>query len=109
VDIASLELSYRNKETTPTKVLREIYAAIRAQGERPVWIAVVDEELNLKQAKRLERMEDKSKLPLYGIPFAVKDNFDVAGCRLLRAVRHLRMKLMRRLTRFSGCWMRGRF
>ena len=79
MDIASLELSYRNKETTPTKVLREIYAAIRAQGERPVWIAVVDEELNLKQAKRLERMEDKSKLPLYGIPFAVKDNFDVAG------------------------------
>jgi allophanate hydrolase len=60
-------------------VVRDIYAAIRAQGERPVWIALVDEDLNLKQAKRLEAMEDRGKLPLWGIPFAVKDNFDVAG------------------------------
>ncbi len=79
MDIVSLELSYRKHETTPSKVVREIYAAIRAQGERPVWISLVDEGLNLKQAKRLEAIEDKSKLPLFGIPFAVKDNFDVAG------------------------------
>ena len=79
MDIASLELAYRDKTTTPTEVVRGIYAAIRAQGERPVWIAVVDEALNLKQAKRLEAVEDKSNLPIYGIPFAVKDNFDVAG------------------------------
>ena len=79
MDIASLELAYRDKKTTPTEVVRGIYAAIHAQGERPVWISVVDEALNLKQAKRLEAVEDKSKLPLYGIPFAVKDNFDVAG------------------------------
>jgi len=79
VDIAALELLYRNKQTTPTKVVRDLYAAIRAQGERPIWIALVDEELNLKQARRLEGIEDRSKLPLYGIPFAVKDNFDVAG------------------------------
>jgi allophanate hydrolase len=79
VDIASLEISYRNHETTPTKVVRDIYAAIRAQGERPIWIALVDEDLNLQQAKRLEAIDDRSKLPLWGIPFAVKDNFDVAG------------------------------
>ena len=79
MDIASLELAYRNKKMTPTEVVRDIYAAIRAQGERPVWITLVDEALNLKQAKRLEAVEDKSKLPLYGIPIAVKDNFDVAG------------------------------
>ena len=79
MDIASLELVYREKKTTPAEVVRGVYAAIRAQGERPVWIAVVDEVLNLKQAKRLEAIQDRSKLPLYGIPFAVKDNFDVAG------------------------------
>lgn len=79
MDISSLELSYRDGKTTPTKVVKDIYAAIGKQGERPVWIALVDEELNRKHAKRLEAIEDRSKLPLYGIPFAVKDNFDVAG------------------------------
>jgi allophanate hydrolase len=39
----------------------------------------VDEDLSNARAEELERRSDTSALPLYGIPFAVKDNFDVAG------------------------------
>jgi allophanate hydrolase len=79
VDIGSLEQSYRNKTITPTAVVREIYTAIRAQGERPIWITLMDEEQSIARASELESLNDRSKLPLFGVPFAVKDNFDVAG------------------------------
>jgi len=77
VDIASLELSYKAGSKSPAEVVREIYTLIRTQGERPIWISVVEEERNLARAEMLESLQDKSALPLYGIPFAVKDNFDV--------------------------------
>ena len=51
----------------------EIYAAIEAQGERPVWISVRPRE------EALAQIAAAPKGPLFGIPFAVKDNIDVAG------------------------------
>jgi allophanate hydrolase len=50
----------------------------------PAWIARVDAD-GLRQqlgelAQRLKTVgSDRSKLPLYGVPFAVKDNIDAAG------------------------------
>ncbi|WP_263352882.1 allophanate hydrolase [Acidicapsa acidisoli] len=79
MDITSLDLSYKNKITSPTRVVREIYSQIRAEGKSPIWITLVDEEHNLARARELENQSDLAKLPLFGIPFAVKDNFDVAG------------------------------
>jgi allophanate hydrolase len=65
--------------------VRAIYARIREEGERPVWISVVDEDKCLRRAADLEAQADASKLPLYGVPFAVKDNFDVAGMQTTAA------------------------
>jgi len=79
LDITSLEVAYRNKDTSPSQVVSKIYATIRAQGERPVWISLVGEDQAIARAKMLEDLSDRSTLPLYGIPFAVKDNFDVEG------------------------------
>ncbi len=79
MDIASLHASYRMKITSPTEIVREIYAAIHEQGERPVWITLVEAERSVARAAELESAGDTQMLPLYGIPFAVKDNFDVAG------------------------------
>ena len=39
----------------------------------------------LERAKALEEVGAKASLPLYGVPFAVKDNFDVEGLVLLTA------------------------
>lgn len=55
-------------------MIRDIFARIRKEGERPVWISLADEE----QAAARESAVDRG-LPLAGWPFAVKDNFDVAG------------------------------
>ena len=79
MDIASLECGYRNGTLTPSVVVEQIYAEIAQAGERPVWITLVLKENNLARAQMLKADETAHALPLYGVPFAVKDNFDVAG------------------------------
>jgi allophanate hydrolase len=79
MDIASLECAYRNGTLTPSAVVERIYAEIAQAGERPVWITLVAKRDSLARAQMLEADETAHALPLYGIPFAVKDNFDVAG------------------------------
>jgi allophanate hydrolase len=79
VDIAALEGAYRAGSLTPTTLVERIYAEVAEQGERPLWITLVTKEHNLLRAAELERSASKDALPLFGIPFAVKDNFDVEG------------------------------
>ncbi len=73
LDIGNLAALYEAKEITPEAVIDEVYARIHAKGVQPDWIALVDKEA----AK--ERLRRAPHGPLYGIPFAVKDNIDVAG------------------------------
>ncbi len=74
--IKDLLHAYRTGAQNPSEVLR---AARReaVQCETPVWITVVDEDYLSAQLDRLAHQNPS--LPLYGIPFAVKDNIDVAG------------------------------
>ena len=78
MDITSLHKAYASGELTVSAVVESIYDRIAASGERPVWISVVGRDAALRRAKELEAL-DRSTLPLYGLPFAVKDNIDVAG------------------------------
>jgi len=79
VDITTLESAYRAGTLTPAALVERIYGEIEAQGEQPIWITVVPKESSLARAAELETSPSRSTLPLFGIPFAVKDNFDVAG------------------------------
>ena len=72
--ISALLRDYRLGETTPADVIAEIFDRIRAEGRLPIWITLVDETKALARARQVDR-----SLPLAGIPFAVKDNIDVAG------------------------------
>src|SRR5262249_31213308 len=53
---------------------------------QPVWISQVPREEAMARASELENRPAASALPLYGVPFAVKDNIDIermpttAGC-----------------------------
>ncbi len=73
LDIATLAAAYESGAVKPEDVIGEVFSRIKARGERPVWITLVSEEA------ALERARSAPHGPLYGIPFAVKDNIDVAG------------------------------
>jgi allophanate hydrolase len=72
--IENLRQRYKTGETNPVRVIEEIFSRIRTEGERPVWISLVKENEALERAAAVDL-----SLPLGGVPFAVKDNFDVAG------------------------------
>jgi allophanate hydrolase len=63
----------------PTEIVEEVYRRIALHPLRPIWIELVPKEQALARAAALESSPDSMKLPLCGIPFAVKDNIDVAG------------------------------
>ena len=54
-------------------------AAISERGADGVWISVADEEAVLARCAGLAEVDDPSTLPLWGIPFGVKDSIDIAG------------------------------
>lgn len=74
LDLASLRNAYENKRLHPREVVREVYHRIELQGNTATWIHLVPEE---DAVRRLEMLDPA--LPLYGVPFAVKDNIDVAS------------------------------
>ncbi len=77
LDLVSLGEAYLAGWLRPLDVIREIYQRIRARGERPVWIHVIPEEETVRLAESLGPF--RPDLPLYGVPFAIKDNIDLAG------------------------------
>lgn len=79
LDLGYLRAAYASGQHTPSEVVRSIHERIRTRGERPVWISTVSLESMLERAAALEADPKAKDLPLYGIPFAVKDNIDAAG------------------------------
>jgi allophanate hydrolase len=73
--IGTLAQLYSTGALEPGVVVSEVYARIAARQEDHVWIHLVPERQTGERARALSDRE----LPLYGIPFAVKDNIDVAG------------------------------
>jgi len=78
LDISSLRAAYADGVATPSQVIESVYERIDAQGMLPVWIHLVSKADSLRRAKELESDGAARLLPLYGVPFAVKDNIDVA-------------------------------
>ena len=80
LDIARLRAAYESGETTPSQVIRAVIERIAAHGDDAIWISRRPDDALLAEAEQLtNRFGDLERLPLYGIPFAVKDNIDVAG------------------------------
>jgi allophanate hydrolase len=75
-DIASLSNFYRNGGTV-TEIVERVFARITEVNDPGIFIHLGDKLEILAQAEKLGAY-DPSK-PLFGIPFAVKDNIDVAG------------------------------
>ena len=75
-DIGSLRAAYA-AGLKPAEVIREVFARLGAAEDPGIFITMGDEASLVAQAEALGAY-DAGK-PLWGIPFAVKDNIDVAG------------------------------
>jgi allophanate hydrolase len=73
VTVAALIDAYRSGELTPTDVMEATLARVAAHGDPAVWIGRIDADA-LREAA-----SNSSPDALGGVPFAVKDNIDVAG------------------------------
>src|SRR5690606_39219202 len=69
--------AYRTARITPVEVIEDLIVK-RRNAPPSVWITTVDDVTLRARARELMR-ESPADLALYGIPFAVKDNIDVAG------------------------------
>ena len=78
--IDTLLAAYRAGSLRPATVVEAVLERIEAYASKDpaVWICLPARAELLARAAELES-RDQKHLPLYGIPFAVKDNIDVAG------------------------------
>src|SRR4051812_16512576 len=84
LDIASLAAAYRSRTLTPRQTVDHVLAQIAQNGVNPLWISRFDPAALYARADQLSEL-DPASLPLYGIPFAVKDNIDLRGLRTTAA------------------------
>jgi allophanate hydrolase len=76
--ISTLLAGYRARRYTPVEVMEQVLANIARAPDRRAWITLVSRERVLEYATALSSCEPSS-LPLYGVPFAIKDNIDLEG------------------------------
>src|SRR3954469_24116939 len=77
--IASLHGRYARGVLTPSRMACDVLEALHPPDQRNAWIYQLPEQDVLTQARRIEQDPLASSLPLYGIPFAIKDNIDSGG------------------------------
>lgn len=78
MDIQGLRTRYLNKQLSVREVVAEIERRCGEHADNPIWITRLNQQQLEPYLTRLEE-SDINELPLYGIPFAIKDNIDLAG------------------------------
>lgn len=81
LDLSRLTAGYRNGSLAPSAVVETIFDRIAERGDDGVWISLVGRDVALTRARQLEDLPsaEQASLPLWGIPFSVKDCIDVVG------------------------------
>jgi len=78
LQIQSLLDAYATGRLAPLDVLRRVHAEARQTRDRNIWITLLEWEAVAAQLAEVEaRRAAGTTLPLYGIPFAIKDNIDL--------------------------------
>ena len=78
LDLANIAKRYQHG-LTPTSLVENVLTRIEARGDDRVWIHRLSRDDLMLFARGLEARGPAGK-PLYGVPFAIKDNIDLAGC-----------------------------
>ncbi|MFF0543929.1 allophanate hydrolase [Nocardia thailandica] len=77
--VAEILASHESGTGSPVRTAARVADAIEARGEDGTWITAVPREQLLAAATAIENRPGARTLPLYGVPFGVKDSIDVAG------------------------------
>jgi len=78
LDIASLGKLYASGASSPRQLVEALLQRAETINNPKIWIYRLSAEELEPYLQRLEAADPES-LPLYGIPFAIKDNIDLAG------------------------------
>lgn len=78
LQISHLRDLYLKGELTPSDLVKQLDAEIGSENSQNIWIQRLTYAEMLVYAKNLEG-KNIANLPLYGIPFAIKDNIDLAN------------------------------
>ncbi len=78
LDLSTLRAAYAAGTLTPTALVEEIWRRIEGYNDPAVWIHRLSRDELLLRAHEIEK-RGTSDQPLYGVPFAIKDNIDLAG------------------------------
>src|SRR4051794_35015053 len=80
LDIPTLTGRYAAGACTVPAVLAEVCRRVAAGDDPAVWVDLFPADVvDAQVAAVLRRRAGGERLPLFGVPFAVKDNIDVAG------------------------------
>ena len=75
--IRDLQAGYARGAFTPSDVVHTALERIESATDRRAWISRLAPDVLLARARALEE-RGPAGLPLYGVPFAIKDNIDLA-------------------------------
>lgn len=78
LSLSKLRLAYAGGESTPAAVIADIRQRSDDYVDRNIWIHMLDDDELRPYLEKLSGL-DPNKHPLWGIPFAIKDNIDLAG------------------------------
>src|SRR6478752_8407292 len=77
--VAEILASHAGATGSPTKTAARVADAIAARGDDGTWLSTVPRDHLLAVAEAIEQRPSARTLPLYGVPFGVKDSIDVEG------------------------------
>jgi allophanate hydrolase len=76
--VAAIVAAHRAGTLSPAQTVARTYQRIRDHNDPAIFISLRAEKDAIAEAEALTR-KDAARLPLYGVPFAVKDNIDALG------------------------------
>jgi allophanate hydrolase len=80
LDLQTLTQLYDDRRASPEDMVGLVLERIAAYSDPAVWTHVVPRDELLVQARGIaKRREAGERLPLFGAPFTIKDNIDLAG------------------------------
>ena len=76
--LSNLLAHYRSGQVTPEEVVQTIIDTASSMHDNPIWVTPPNKIAIQPFVDRLTKT-NQNELPLWGVPFAVKDNIDVIG------------------------------